>query len=93
MALHAALGTFSSPEPAFLLVSTKNVNSGQVGFLSMRRVLVLNFQPIRFEHKRPEVRESLAFSLDLARVRILHQKKSGLLGQDCFDYRSNVWVH
>ena len=49
----------------------------------MRRVF--NFQPIRFENKRPEVRESRTLSLDLARVRVLgaDQKKSGFSGRDC----------
>ena len=62
--------SISSPEPAFLL--------------SMPRVLIFNCQPMRFEHERPEVRESRTFSSDLARVRVLgaDQKESGLSGTD-----------
>ena len=55
------------------LVPRARISFGQhqereVRFLSMRSVLVLNFQPIRFERKGPEIRESRTFSSDLARV-------------------------
>ena len=36
------------------------------------------FQPIRFERKRPEVRESQTFSSDLARVRAIYQNKDNI---------------
>ena len=50
---HESLPCISGHICAFLFdVSTKNVNSGQVQLLSMYRVPILNFQPIRFEHNR-----------------------------------------
>ena len=41
----------SQPEPAFLVVSNENLDSGQVQFLSMRTImmLIIDCQPISFE--------------------------------------------
>ena len=43
---------------------------GRVRFLSMRRLLIFNLQPIRFEYKVSEVRESWTF-LSVAKIRVL----------------------
>ena len=79
--------SISSPEPAFLLVSTKNANSDQVRFLSMCRVLIFNLQQIRFEHKELGLISAVLSCViepnkgpNLARVHVhgVDQNKSGL---------------
>ena len=68
----------SSPNPAILLVSTKNAGSDQVRFESPRfvdfRSLCADSEPISLKD------DWRTFSSDLARVRVLvaYQKKSGL---------------
>ena len=73
------------PRARFSFGQHQETSSGQLRFLSMRRVLFFKFQPIRFDHKGSEVRESLTFSSDLARFRVLgaDRKKSRLSRRDC----------
>ena len=61
-------------------------------FFNLRRVLIFNCQPIGFEHKSLEVRESRVLSLDLVVVCILEadQKESGLWGQNCEESSSTL---
>ncbi len=77
--------SISSPRPAFLLVSTKNADSVQVRFLSVRRVLIDFCQPAL---SAPKFRKSQTFKSDLTRVLVL-TKNAGY--RDEIDDSLSVW--